>query len=313
MARLLLGLALDTYARVFAEDPMQMLLKIKDYLPERYTRLPVVSAGLILLLVIVSIIIGSRSFFALFSIEGLLIVGGGVIASAFMSFEKEDVRKALEAIRQMFDEPKKKQDNLQSDVAAIIYCARLIREKGMRNLESVLQKSGVSDPFVRYGFNMVVSEYSSQEVRSMMETAADACYERDHMPVDVLHAMASHAPAFGMVGTLVGMIAMLCSLNGDVSNIGSSLAVAFLSTLYGVLSARMLFIPAASKLRQEVEAKRFRNYLIMEGLVMLVDNKAPMFIQDRLNSFLKPELRDYFNVIKVEAPARPRPTLARAA
>ncbi len=62
-----------------------------------------------------------------------------------------------------------------------------------------------------------------------------------------------------------------------------------------------------------MEAKRFRNYLIMEGFVMLVDNKAPMFIQDRLNSFLKPELRDYFNVIKVEAPARPRPTLARAA
>lgn len=291
---------------------MNELKKLFDLLPRRYRRAPTLSAILLLLLVTASIVISSHSFLALFSIEGLLIVGGGVVASAFMSFEREDVRKALDAIKQMFREPQKPRDNLQTDVAAIIYCARLLRERGMRDLEDVLRKSGVSDPFVRYGFNMVVSEYAAQEVRAMLETAADACYERDHVPVDVLHAMASHAPAFGMVGTLVGMIAMLCGLGGDMSGIGSSLAVAFLATLYGVLSARMLFIPAASKLRQKVEARRFRNYLITEGLVMLVENKAPMFIQDRLNSFLKPELRDYFNVIKADAPRR-APALKAAA
>jgi len=91
----------------------------------------------------------------------------------------------------------------------------------------------------------------------MMETAADACYERDMIPVDVLQAMASHAPAFGMVGTLVGMVAMLCTLSEDVTGIGASLAVSFLSTLYGVLSARMIYMPAASKLRQEVDMSRF--------------------------------------------------------
>ena len=58
----------------------------------------------------------------------------------------------------------------------------------------------------------MVSEYSPEEVRAMMETAADACYERDSIPVDILEAMASHAPAFGMVGTLVGMVTTLCHL-----------------------------------------------------------------------------------------------------
>ena len=62
--------------------------------------------------------------------------------------------------------------------------------------------------------------------------------------------MTSHAPAFGMIGTLVGMVAMLCNLNDDVSGIGSSLSVSFLSTLYGVVSARMVYMPAAAKLRQ---------------------------------------------------------------
>jgi chemotaxis protein MotA len=71
--------------------------------------------------------------------------------------------------------------------------------------------------------------------------------------------------------------------------------VAFLSTLYGVISARLVYMPAASKLRHEVEERRFRNYLITEGMVLLASKKQPMYIQDRLNGFLKPEMRDYFD------------------
>lgn len=129
----------------------------------------------------------------------------------------------------------------------------------------------------------------------MMSAAADGCYERESIPVDVLQAMTSHAPAFGMVGTLVGMVTMLYKLDGNVSSIGSNLAVSFLSTLYGVLSARMVYMPAASKLRQEVDNRRYRNHVISEGLVMLVSNELPMYIEDRLNSFLRPEIHDPFH------------------
>lgn len=282
---------------------------MRKYLSPRlrpYARPPVIGAAFGFLLVMSAIVVSSRSFLAFFSLGGLMIVVGGVIAVAFMSFEASDVKTALRAIRRMLEEPRMTQDNLHRDMTALIYCARIIKEKGMRNLESVIGKSSIGDPFVRYGLNMVVSGYASEDVRAMMETAADATYERDHAPVDVLQAMASHAPAFGMVGTLVGMVAMLCSLNSDVSNIGGSLAVSFLSTLYGVLSARMVYMPAAAKLKQEADNRRFRNHLITEGLVMLVGGKAPMYIQDRLNSFLKPEAHDYYNVLDVNATAQQR-------
>lgn len=289
--------------------------KILDDRLQPYASIPVISAVLVLLFVLLSIVITSHSLLAFFSVNGFIIVAGGVTASAFMSYDAAEVRKALNAIAQIFKEPKKTEEHLQRDVTAIIYCARLLREKGMRNLEAIIQKSGITDPFVKYGLNMVVSEYSPDDVRSMMETAADACYERDAVPVNVLHAMASHAPAFGMVGTLIGMVAMLCTMNGDMSAVGPSLAVAFLSTLYGVLSARMLYMPAASKLQQEVDQRRFRNYLITEGLVMLVASKTPMYIQDRLNSFLRPEVHDYFNVIKNDKnePSTPLRHMAKAA
>jgi chemotaxis protein MotA len=199
----------------------------------------------------------------------------------------------LEAIRQLFKDSQPPPDTLQSDVTAIIYCARLVMEKGMRDLEAMIDKIGVRDPFVKYGLTMVVSEYPPDDVRGMMETAAEACYERDSVPVEILQAMTSHAPAFGMVGTLVGMVVMLGSMSGDLSEVGPSLAVAFLSTLYGVLSARMVYIPAASKLKQQVDRRHFRNYLITEGMAMLVAKKTPMYVQDRLNSFLRPEFHDY--------------------
>ena len=261
-----------------------------------YARAPVMGAAFGLLLVLGSIAMSAHGFMAFFSVEGLMVVVGGVMAVAFMSFHASDVQKALRAISNMLKESPITHEDLHRDTMDIIKWGGLVKKKGMRALEASLGESGIEDPFVRYGLNMVVSEYTPDEVRAMMETAADAYYERDSIPVDILESMASHAPAFGMVGTLVGMVTMLCHLNGDIIGIGSNLAIAFLSTLYGVVSARMVYVPAASKLRQEVENSRFRNQLITEGMVMLVNNKSPMYIRDRLNSFLRPENHDYYNI-----------------
>ncbi len=265
-----------------------------------------------LFIVLCSALLSSRSPMAFFSLEGLLIVVGGVIAVAFMSFEAEHVRASLRAIAQMFRKPEITNETLHWDMIEVINWARIIKEKGMRELEARIGGDGADDPFVKYGLNMVVSRYSPREVRSMMTTAADAAYERDSVPVDVLQAMTSHAPAFGMVGTLVGMVTMLYKLDSNVSSIGASLAVSFLSTLYGVLSARMVYMPAAAKLRQRAESRRFRHHLITEGLVMLVSNKTPMYIQDRLNSFLRPEAYDYFHPAKASAPIRLTPNRSHA-
>jgi len=248
------------------------------------------------LFIVGSIALSTRSLFAFFSIQGLVIVGGGVIAVAFMSFEAEDVRKALDEIAAMF---KKRTappaDTLHQEMLEIVAWAYMVREKGMRRLETSLAKRGIDDLFVKYGLNMVVSGYSAREVRVMMETAADGLYDRDVVPVEILQSMASHAPAFGIIGTVIGMVAMLCGLGDNGAGIGASLSVAFLSTLYGVVSARMVYMPAAAKLRQSIAKRRFRNQMITEGMVMLVSKKTPMFIQDRLNSFLRPERHDYLD------------------
>ena len=225
-----------------------------------------------------------------------MIVVGGVIAVAFMSFSANDVQRALDTIVRMFKQVPVRADDLSRDMANIVKWSGAIKNMGLRNFESSIGRAGIEDPIVKYGLNMVLGEYRPEEIRCMVNTAADVCYERDSRAADVLQAMTSHAPAFGMVGTLIGMVAMLSNLTDNISSIGPSLAVAFLSTLYGVLSARMIYMPAAARLRQEVESQRFRHHFLAEGMAMLAGKKAPMYIQDRLNGFLRPEVHNYFHV-----------------
>jgi len=249
----------------------------------------IIGAAFSFTLLIGAIVIGTDNYAAFVNIEGFMIVIGGSLAVAFMSFEAHDVIAALKAIGLMFRKAQTTHENLHKDLVEIIAWAQIVREKGLRGLEYELGSIRMQDTFVKYGLNMVVSNYTAVEVRSMMETAAEARYERDTIPARVLMAMAGHAPAFGMVGTLVGMVIMLGSFSEDMSGVGTGLSVSLLATLYGVVSARLFYIPAAAKLTQKEEGSRFRNYLIAEGMSMLVDNKSPRHIQDRLNSYLRPD------------------------
>ena len=116
--------------------------------------------------------------------------------------------------------------------------------------------------------------------------------------MNILNAMAAAAPAFGMIGTLIGLVIMLGKMGEDPSALGPGLAVALITTLYGVLFARMIFMPAATKVMQREQIMRFRNYLVAEGLALLADRKSPRFIQDKMNSYLDPAI--HFNIDKVK-------------
>ena len=218
---------------------------------------PIVGAAFGLALLAAATATGSDTVHSLFNLGGLVIVFGGVTSVAFMSFQPDDVRKAMASIIAMLKgvAPGGPESDLQRDMEDIVGWSRIVHELGTRGLEQSLAKHDPADPLVSYGLNLVVSDYAPDDVRAMMETAADGSYQRACVPVEVLRAMGSHAPAFGMVGTLVGMVSMLHGLTSDEGAIGATLAVAFLSTLYGVLSARMIYMPAGSRLERLVEAQ----------------------------------------------------------
>ncbi len=247
-------------------------------------------------IVLGAIILGTNDPLSFLSMHGFLIVVVGTVANGFMSYEALYVLKAFKAMWNVVIKPKATREGMNAEIMRLIKWAYVVNTKGLAGLEGESKK--VTEPLLKYGLELVVTGYRSEDVRSMMNTAVEADYERATTPVAILKNMASTAPAFGMVGTLVGMVIMLGSLNfegeGGMNQIGHGMSVALLATLYGVITARLLCLPAADKLKQREEIYRFRNHMMVEGLCLLSDKQTPRFMQDKLNSFLDPAI--HFNI-----------------
>jgi chemotaxis protein MotA len=241
------------------------------------------------LMILGAIAHGTNNYSTFLSLEGFLIVIGGTIANAFMSYPSRYVVKAIQAIWHMVKKPRATREGLNAEIMRLIKWAYLVNVRGLAGLEGEIG-TRIKEPLLRYGVALVITGYKPQVIRDMMNTAVEAEFERRITPVTVLRNMASTAPAFGMVGTLVGMIIMLQSIQGDMTRIGGGLAVALLATLYGIIMARLFCLPAADKLMHKEEVMRFRNYMITEGLVLLAENQTPRYMQDKLNSFLEPAI-----------------------
>ena len=227
-----------------------------------------------------------------------IMVAGGTLASTFISYEPRYVMLSLKLVWRIFFSPKVGRNVLKSEVGRVIRWAYTVQKNGIPALEQESKKAISGDKFLKFGVEMVVSGYTGEEVREIMTNTIETTFGRNTVQVEILKGMGAAAPAFGMIGTLVGLIIMLDNMGGDPSQLGAGLAVALLTTLYGVLFARIIFIPASTKILQREEIVRFRNYLVAEGLALLADKKSPRYIQDRMNSYLDPAI--HFNIDKMK-------------
>lgn len=243
-----------------------------------------------------SILMTTDNFIAFLNLPSFLMVFGGTLAAAYMSFQARYVTLSLKAIWQMIKKPKANRAGLNSEIMNLIKWAYVVQTKGTVALENEVKSSNLTEPVLRYGAEMVTTGYKPEDVRAMLESAVENQLDRNLVVADILKAMAGSAPAFGMIGTLVGLVVMLQGLGADMSALGAGMAVALLTTLYGVVFARLLFLPAALNLKQKEEITFFRNMLVVEGLVMLAEKKTPRYMQDKLNSFLDPAI--HFNIDK---------------
>ncbi|MEJ0009130.1 MAG: MotA/TolQ/ExbB proton channel family protein [Alphaproteobacteria bacterium] len=244
-------------------------------------------------LIIVAVALATHNPLIYLNFPAALIVLGGAIAAAFMGYHSADVIRAFKAVWWMLKKPKSTREGLNTEIGRLIRWGYLVQQRGLPALESEIKTVKSNDPVVKYCLELVVTNHKPAELREMMTTAVESEFEHKTAPVQVLKTMGASAPAFGMIGTLVGMIAMLEQMGtGGTSDmvkvIGMGMSLALVATLYGVFFARMVFLPAAHKLQQKEETERFRNLMVVEGLSMLAEKKTPRFMQDRLNSFLEP-------------------------
>ncbi|MTI10875.1 motility protein A [Curvivirga aplysinae] len=220
----------------------------------------------------------------------LVMVLGGTLAATFLGQEARYVMLALKAALSIFAPQRIGRSIMNQEVGRVIKWGYIAQQNGIVGLDDELKKVK-NDPFISFGLEMILSGHSGEDVRENMLRMVDTTFERNMVAANILKTMAGTAPAFGMIGTLVGLIIMLDNMGGDPKSLGPGLAVALNTTLYGVVIARMVFMPAANKMTQRNQISRFRMELMAEGMALLSDRKNPRLIQDRMNSFLDPAIQ----------------------
>jgi chemotaxis protein MotA len=137
---------------------------------------------------------------------------------------------------------------------------------------------------------MAVDGLEPQSIREILETEIEFIRTRHRLGVDIFASMGAFAPAMGLIGTLIGLVQMLRSME-DPSSIGPAMALALITTFYGALMANLLFLPISGKLRTRSEEELFVKELMLEGVMAVTKGDNPRIVEQKLHAFLSPRLR----------------------
>lgn len=218
----------------------------------------------------------------------IFIVFGGLLGATIASYPLHVLKNLIKVIGTAF---KAKKVDLSQDVDNIINIANIARREGILALEENVNQ--MDDPFLKKGVMLIVDGSDPELVRSIMETELDFIRERHSQGQAVLLTMSAYSPAFGMIGTLIGLINMLAKLD-DPSTLGSGMAIALVTTFYGSFLANVVFTPLAKKLGVMSDEEYLRKELVLEGILSIQDGENPRIIREKLNAFLsRSQLRDY--------------------
>lgn len=236
-------------------------------------------------LVVGSILIGGGGLGPFFDVPSLMITVGGSIAAILMNFPLRNVISLFSVVKKCFTVAL---PTTAEVIEKFRELSTIARRDGLLSLENELE--GIKDTFLVRGLEMVIGGSSAEDVESVLSTEVSYIELRHRNGKKLLDAIAAAAPAFGMIGTLIGLVQMLRTLD-DPSKIGLGMAVALLTTLYGALIANLLCLPLAGKLETRSQEEIMLRELMIAGLTALVEGHPPRVVEERLNAFLSPKNR----------------------
>jgi len=168
----------------------------------------------------------------------------------------------------------------------IVKISKAVAIKGEDHLEKVLK--GMENEFMRDGLQMLVDGYSKKELEEILNNRIQQYHGQESNAAGIYRTMATLSPAFGIIGTLIGLIAMMQSMGEDITRIGPAMATALTTTLYGALFANMLYMPIATKVERRVEERTVLMCVIRDGILFIKDKTPAPIVLDKLKGYLPP-------------------------
>lgn len=238
-------------------------------------------------LLVVSIMIApGASFGAFIDYPSLMVVVGGAFAAVLISFPLKAFMNLGGVAKQVFFN---KAPDIPSLIAQIVSLAETARRDGLLALESKIDE--IDNPFIVLGIQMAVDGTQQDVIEGIMRTEIEAVATRHSSGKGLLDQLGRFGPAFGMIGTLMGLIIMLGNMD-DPSSIGSGMAVALITTLYGAIFSNLFCLPFAEKLgfinKQELLAME----ITVRGIIGIQSGDNPRVIEQKLSTYIPPKQRN---------------------
>ncbi|MFQ5751781.1 MAG: motility protein A [bacterium] len=226
---------------------------------------------------------------AFFDIPSLFIVLGGTIAATLINFPLPDVVGLIKVSQKIL---KYHSVSPYEFIDNIVDISKKARTNGLLAIEEDLHK--IDEEFLKISLQHVVNGTEAEDLNNIMEAELAIMTRRHKVGQKIFLAMGTYAPAFGMIGTLIGLIKMLQNLQNP-ETIGPGMAMAMVTTFYGALFANLFFLPMAGKLKQRSEEELQYKEMILMGVLAVQAEESPRIIQKKLLSYIAPRERNNSN------------------
>ncbi len=235
--------------------------------------------------VILGIVLGGGSIGAMIDVTSILVVVCGTIGATVISFPLARMLKIHTIVlKALFTKP----SNMPETIKDLVRYAEVARREGILSLENVI--ADMKDPFIVRGIKMAVDGTDPELIRTIMETELESLMDRHTNAKLILDTIGKYAPAYGMIGTLMGLIFMLKNMD-DPSTIGGGMAVALITTLYGAMIANMFTGPIAEKLAARDAEEVLAKTVIIAGVMAIQSGDNPRVVENKLLTYLPPTER----------------------
>jgi chemotaxis protein MotA len=236
--------------------------------------------------IIAGTIVAGGGAMIFFHIPSICIVLGGTLCSVLIHFSMGQFLAIFKIIKKTFQV---KLPSSSEIIQQMVNFATISRRDGALALEEQMRR--VSYGFISKGLQLLVDGQDEESIREILSLEVQYLQERHSAGKKILEFMGASAPAFGMIGTLIGLVQMLQNLSSP-DQIGAGMAVALLTTFYGACLANLVFIPLAGKLSVYSKTERLAMEMTIEGICTISQGGSPSMVRERIQSFVSPVHRE---------------------
>jgi len=219
------------------------------------------------------------------SLSSFMIVAGGIVAATMVNYSFDNIRDSFAAVSRLASV---QSADLRTDMELMSMFSRRVRSEGLLVLDEDIKH--IENDFMGNSLRLAVDGFKKESLDSIMGDEIKSVERQSEISVNVMYSMADYAPAFGMIGTVIGMVLMLQNIE-DPESLGAGLSVALITTLYGTIFANMIFGPLAGKMEYLSELDVNRKNMIRIGILSMVDGENPRIMEKKMLIFLDPASR----------------------